>query len=98
MRLRNVIATLPALAVGMALWKHSLWVVGPENDGDDGTCAGLEAMLSQLLAVASFMLAAFLLFKFNLLCRLARGFVKVVDANSEPCQPAPPMDESEMFS
>lgn len=98
MRLRNVLATIPALAVGMALLKHSVGVVGPENEGADGTCAGLEESLSQLLAILCFILAALILFKFNLVCRLARGFIAIVDMQSEPCEPPPPKDPGEMFS
>lgn len=99
MRLWNVLATFPALAVGMALWKHSLWVVGPENEGADGTCAGLEESLSQLLAIVSFILAGLILFRFNLLCRLVRRFTEIVDLHTAPgeCEPRPPKDAGEMF-
>ncbi len=74
MRLGRILAAIPALAVGLMLWRHAQWVEGPENADQDGTCAGLEAGLSYLLSIVPFLIALLVLIKGNFL----RGTVQIV--------------------
>ena len=56
MRLGNLIAATPIVAVGLASWRHARWLAVPENAlGRDGTCAGIEELSCDALALASFL-------------------------------------------
>lgn len=63
MQLGRVISAIPVLAIGLVLWKHARWVAGPENSAQDGTCAGLEEFLSDLLSRVFFVLSLLVLWK-----------------------------------
>jgi hypothetical protein len=72
MRLGRIVSALPFLAVGLALWKHARWVASPENSAQDGTCAGIEEIISDLFSWVSFLLSLLVLLKGIPLRRLVR--------------------------
>ena len=80
MQIRKILAAIPVMAVGMALWKHSLWVASPENFGGDGTVQALEESFYQLLSVIFFTLGALILFKYHFVRSCVRGFFEFVIA------------------
>jgi hypothetical protein len=58
MRIRNILAALPTLAISMVLWKHAEWISDPANyDGQDGSCLGLEDLISRFLSLCFLVLS-----------------------------------------
>jgi hypothetical protein len=100
MRIGKILAALPIMAVGMALWKHSLWVasVSTEDFGGDGTCQGLEEILCKLLSILCFALSALVLFVRPFLRSLVRSLVDLATAAYDPGEPRHREDDTgELF-
>ncbi len=95
MRLGRVVAMVPFLAVGLALWKHAQWVAGPGNSAQDGTCAGIEEAFCYVNSVGFFVVALLVLWKGFPLRRLVRYVVTEAEAGmSRGPRPGHPSEDT----
>lgn len=51
MREKWILLAGVSAVVSWKLREHALWVEGPENASQDGTCSGIEAQLSNFLCL-----------------------------------------------
>jgi hypothetical protein len=97
MRIRRILAAFPAMAVGMALWKHALWEASPEGFEGDGTVQGLEALFYHLLSLLFLILSGLIFFKPHFLRDLVRCLEGIGTAAYEPGESRREEDTSELF-
>ena len=98
MRIGKILVSLPVMAVGMALWKHSLWVVSPDNVDADATWRGLQEFFCPLFSLYCFLVSALILFKDDLLRSLIRYLVdRAWAAEHEPRERHHSEDTTELF-
>jgi hypothetical protein len=50
MRFRCVFVAGVSAFLSWKLREHAIWVEGPDNAGQDGTCTGIEALISTFLS------------------------------------------------
>lgn len=79
MRRRWTFAAGASAIISWKLREHALWVEGPENAAQDGTCSGIEAAISNLLCLL--FAVATLISTWRVACHAARPYETSVSAS-----------------